>query len=149
MPDPIPAAEVFQAIADELARRATAPRCEVKRTKETEERAPIDLVTRRGVYARDGWQCQWCASKHHLELDHIIPWSAGGDDSPGNLRTLCASCNEKRSNFAIETDYKPPRFSDGCLSCQPDRPWEGVFLTGKVWCANCEHIGLGPAGLDA
>ncbi|WP_081871909.1 HNH endonuclease [Nocardia otitidiscaviarum] len=148
MPDPIPVSGILQGLIDDLAERASAPRCDVKRTTATEERAPIDRITRVGVYARDGWKCQWCGAAHHLELDHIVPWSAGGSDSPSNLRTLCKSCNEKRSNYAIETGYKPPKFSDGCVSCEPERPWADVFATGRVWCARCGFLSLGPSGLD-
>ncbi len=31
-----------------------------------------------------------------LSVDHIIPRAAGGDNSPGNLRILCTSCNTKK-----------------------------------------------------
>jgi hypothetical protein len=120
----------------------------VVRTKETEERAPIDPIVRRAVFTRDRFRCQWCGADCGLQLDHIVPWSAGGSDSPDNLRTLCSKCNTRRSNYAIETDYKPRRTSDGCLSCMPDRPWEGVMTTGPTFCIHCQCLGLGPVAFD-
>ena len=35
-------------------------------------------ITRRAVFARDGWQCQYCGSKANLTVDHVIPRSKGG-----------------------------------------------------------------------
>lgn len=65
----------------------------------TGERDPIPTDVRRRVYARDHFRCQWCARTWNLQLDHIVPWSAGGSDDESNLRTLCAPCNTDRSNY--------------------------------------------------
>src|SRR5215210_7981461 len=35
-------------------------------------------ITRRAVFARDGWQCQYCSSRANLTVDHVIPRSKGG-----------------------------------------------------------------------
>lgn len=81
------------------------------------DRAPIAEGLRRLVHRRDRWRCQWCQwspfGLHFattgprptmLQLDHIVPWSAGGSDRSDNLRTLCDACNEERSNRRTDVD---------------------------------------------
>ena len=48
------------------------------------------------VYDRDGWRCLHCQSAENLSLDHIHPYSLGGDDTLENLQTLCRSCNSRK-----------------------------------------------------
>ncbi len=56
------------------------------------------------IKKRDGWCCRKCgrnklavrARGDFLEVDHIIPISKGGTDSPSNLWTLCSTCHGKR-----------------------------------------------------
>ena len=35
-------------------------------------------ITRRAVFARDDWTCQYCGSRSNLTVDHVIPRSKGG-----------------------------------------------------------------------
>jgi hypothetical protein len=68
--------------------------------KRTGEREPISPQLRRLVWIRDDGRCQGCGrTPKLLELDHVIPWSAGGSDKFTNLRCLCQPCNTDRSNF--------------------------------------------------
>src|SRR4029079_11161795 len=30
-------------------------------------------ITRRAVFARDSWTCQYCGSTAHLTVDHVVP----------------------------------------------------------------------------
>ena len=47
---------------------------------------------REQILARDCFQCRLCG--HRAEhVDHVVPVSRGGTDSPGNLRATCAGCN--------------------------------------------------------
>ncbi|MBA2684056.1 MAG: HNH endonuclease [Gemmatimonadaceae bacterium] len=48
------------------------------------------------IYERDGYRCLTCGSIERLSLDHIIPFSHGGQDTEENLRTLCTPCNSRR-----------------------------------------------------
>jgi 5-methylcytosine-specific restriction endonuclease McrA len=59
-------------------------------------RARIPDRLRIAVYERDGHQCVECDSTEDLSLDHIWPWSKGGQDSYENLRTLCRPCNSRK-----------------------------------------------------
>lgn len=61
-----------------------------------DERAPIPPALRQAVYDRDGWKCVICGFTADLTLDHIVPWSLGGPDTFGNLRTLCRPCNSSK-----------------------------------------------------
>lgn len=69
----------------------------------TGARRPIPWPVRLAVYLRDGNRCQLCGQwvRHggSANLDHIVPWSAGGPDITANLRLLCVPCNEARSNY--------------------------------------------------
>jgi 5-methylcytosine-specific restriction endonuclease McrA len=56
----------------------------------------ISGFIRERVFERDGYQCVQCHSTENLTLDHIIPWSKGGEDKVSNLRTLCGSCNSSK-----------------------------------------------------
>ncbi len=52
-----------------------------------------DLVSQRA-----GFRCEYCHApatlfNFHLEVEHIIPSSRGGDDSPENLALACRACN--------------------------------------------------------
>lgn len=58
------------------------------------KRIADDLRT--AVYERDGWACLHCGSVESLTLDHIHPYSRGGEDTLENLQTLCRSCNSKK-----------------------------------------------------
>jgi hypothetical protein len=117
----------------------------VIRTKLTEERAEIPYKDRREVYARDSFRCVWCQSRNRLTLDHIIPWSAGGSDDIENLRTLCWSCNESRSNFKIPADELAPRLplTFCCIDCDPDGFAIDHPSVEPCYCHWCKHVALG------
>lgn len=69
----------------------------------------IGLRTRFLVMKRDSFKCCICgrspATTQGLELhvDHIIPWSKGGETTIDNLQTLCSDCNLGKSNL-LEDD---------------------------------------------
>lgn len=61
-------------------------------------REPISKKLRKAVYERDHYRCVECGATDHLSLDHIIPWSLGGEDTMENLQTMCRSCNSRKGN---------------------------------------------------
>lgn len=59
----------------------------------------ISLALRYKVLSRDRFRCTICGRSPakdpdiELHVDHIIPWSKSGQNSPDNLRVLCFDCN--------------------------------------------------------
>ncbi len=85
---------------------------------ETDKRLPsfkrgISKETRAWVLERNGYTCQLCglaagdpdpfgsSRSVRLTMGHIIDKSKGGDDTPNNLRAVCANCNEGLQNTAM------------------------------------------------
>jgi len=62
---------------------------------------PAELRGR--VIARDNARCRacGCADRDHLQADHAIPESLGGETSLDNLVTLCGSCNNAKGDTII------------------------------------------------
>src|SRR5713226_4286242 len=62
-------------------------------------RAAQRKISRRALFARDGWRCVYCGSTGgRLTLDHVIPRSKGGDSTWENVVTSCAPCNLRKGN---------------------------------------------------
>lgn len=56
-------------------------------------------LSRRSVFARDDYQCQYCGlSGRELTIDHVIPKRLGGRSSWENLVTCCRKCNAKKGD---------------------------------------------------
>ncbi|MDP3887415.1 homing endonuclease associated repeat-containing protein [Hydrogenophaga sp.] len=59
----------------------------------------ISLALRYRVLVRDKFRCVICGASPakdgtvELHVDHIFPWSRGGQNTEENLRTLCFKCN--------------------------------------------------------
>lgn len=68
------------------------------------QRAVMTPQLREAILRRDNWTCQCCGNSIFrepnllLEVDHIIPVSAGGKTEPSNLQTLCWKCNRSKSD---------------------------------------------------
>jgi len=58
-------------------------------------------MSRRAVFARDQYRCQYCGSNCDLTLDHVIPRSRGGDHSWENVVTSCAPCNARKGDKTL------------------------------------------------
>ena len=56
-------------------------------------------ISRRALFARDGWRCVYCGtSSGRLTLDHVIPRSKGGESIWENVVTACAPCNLRKGD---------------------------------------------------
>jgi 5-methylcytosine-specific restriction endonuclease McrA len=66
-------------------------------------RIPRDVhrrkITRRAVFARDRWTCQYCGHQRgNLTVDHVVPRSKGGASTWENIVTCCAPCNRRKGD---------------------------------------------------
>ncbi len=71
-------------------------------------------ISRRVLFARDGWKCVYCGtSGNRLTLDHVVPRSRGGTSVWENVVTSCAPCNHRKGDRLLEetsmTLHAPPR----------------------------------------
>jgi 5-methylcytosine-specific restriction endonuclease McrA len=78
-------------------------------------------ITRRAVFARDEWTCQYCGSRSNLTVDHVIPRSKGGSSSWDNIVASCAPCNRRKGDMLL-------RHSGMQLSRPPRTPSPTVFI---------------------
>lgn len=73
-----------------------------KITKRT--RRDISNSLRVKVLMRDGATCRLCGIRPEqgaqLHVDHIIPWSKGGETTLDNLQILCSKCNLGKSDLS-------------------------------------------------
>jgi 5-methylcytosine-specific restriction endonuclease McrA len=66
-------------------------------------RAVQRKISRRALFARDGWRCVYCGtSGGRLTLDHVVPRSRGGESVWENVVTACAPCNHKKGDRTLE-----------------------------------------------
>jgi 5-methylcytosine-specific restriction endonuclease McrA len=66
-------------------------------------RAVQRKISRRALFARDGWRCVYCGTTSgRLTLDHVVPRSRGGDSVWENVVTSCAPCNLRKGNRSLE-----------------------------------------------
>jgi 5-methylcytosine-specific restriction endonuclease McrA len=66
-------------------------------------------ITRRAVFARDSWTCQYCGSRSNLTVDHVIPRSKGGASSWENIVASCAPCNRRKGDRTPRQAGMQPR----------------------------------------
>ncbi len=60
-------------------------------------------ISRRALFARDGWRCVYCGtSSVRLTLDHVIPRSRGGESVWENVVTACGPCNLRKGDRLLE-----------------------------------------------
>ena len=67
----------------------------------------VNLRLRFLTMSRDNFKCCLCGASPakdptvDLHIDHIKPWSKGGQTELNNLQTLCSKCNQGKSNLEI------------------------------------------------
>lgn len=54
-------------------------------------------LTRRAVFARDDWSCQYCGRAAE-NVDHVVPRSRGGEHVWENVVASCRACNSRKEN---------------------------------------------------
>jgi hypothetical protein len=69
-----------------------------------EKNRTIPLKLRLKILSRDNFKCRVCGRTPALNpevvlhIDHIVPFSKGGETVAGNLQTLCDQCNRGKGN---------------------------------------------------
>ena len=116
------------------------------------DREPLHDELRRAVLARDRFMCGACYVSPSpgddgeclLQVDHLVPVAGGGNDESTNLRTLCARCNEEKSNrFTADVRAARPRlivaycWEDVAADADDD---DDLVCDQRVFCAYCRTL---------
>jgi 5-methylcytosine-specific restriction endonuclease McrA len=79
-------------------------------------------ITRRAVFARDRWTCQYCGHERgNLTVDHVVPRSKGGRSTWDNIVTCCAPCNRRKGD-------RLPRQASMVPARKPKAPSATIFI---------------------
>ena len=90
-------------------------------------------LSRRSVFARDNYTCQYCGSTgKDLTIDHVVPKRAGGGMQWENLVTCCRRCNTKKGD-------KAPEKIGMKLMRQPRRPRYTPYISLNKYVAGTKH----------
>ena len=76
------------------------------------------------ILARDGYRCQYCATRgglFDLTIDHIIPSSRGGRTVAENLCAACFACNQRKGDRTPEEARMPLLSNPAALTYGMDR----------------------------
>ena len=73
---------------------------------------------RADIFERDSWVCQLCQEPvdpdlvapdpRSASIDHVVPLSLGGDDTPANVQTAHFGCNSAKGNNTSPVRTPPP-----------------------------------------
>lgn len=97
-------------------------------TNEIKKFRPDVAFSRKNVYIRDRFRCQYCTkkfSRKFLTFDHVIPKSRGGKTTWENIVTCCQKCNAKKAD-------KTPAEARFKLMKEPVKPPHIHFVMYKV-----------------
>ena len=87
----------------------------------------VPPVNRREVLRGDRHSFQYCGSKKHLTLDHLIPRSRGGQHTWENVVIACERCNSRKGS-------RTPKEAGMPLNRQPKAPVHlPIAFADKFW----------------
>ncbi len=95
------------------------------------DRIPTNSVafSRRNIYKRDRYTCQYCGQQpgsEELTIDHVLPRSQGGGTTWENCVLACLECNKRKAN-------RTPLQSGMLLKKLPIRPnWKPMYAWHNV-----------------
>jgi 5-methylcytosine-specific restriction endonuclease McrA len=90
------------------------------------DRLPSAAVSfsRRNVFKRDYWTCQYCGMQpggEELTIDHVVPRSQGGTSTWDNCVLSCIDCNKRKAD-------RTPKQAGMKLRKAPVRPmWKPLY----------------------
>lgn len=94
----------------------------------TYDRVPNNTVTfsRRNIFKRDRYTCQYCGDqpgKEELTIDHVLPRAQGGTSTWENCVLACVDCNSRKADCTPSQARMP-------LLKPPTRPqWRPFYAT--------------------
>lgn len=92
------------------------------------DKLPCNAVTfsRRNVFKRDRFTCQYChqqPGQEELTIDHVVPRAQGGISSWENCVLACIDCNARKA-------ARTPEQAGMVLARQPHRPlWKPIYAS--------------------
>ncbi len=95
------------------------------------DRLPMRAVTfsRRNIFKRDRFQCQYCGVNpggEELTIDHVVPRAQGGVSSWTNCVLACIDCNKRKAD-------RTPKQAGMNLRKAPTCPtWRPVYADHRV-----------------
>ncbi len=90
-------------------------------------------LSRRSVFARDNYTCQYCGTgSKELTIDHVLPKRHGGGMTWENLVACCRRCNTKKGD-------KSPEKAGMKLMRQPRRPRYTPYISLNKYVAGSKH----------
>lgn len=69
-----------------------------------EPRVAFPPLLRQRLFDKAGNRCADCGTTERLTIDHILPLSRGGSNSPSNLQVLCSDCNASKGTRVVLMD---------------------------------------------
>ena len=95
------------------------------------DRLPAAAVTfsRRNIFKRDHYTCQYCGAQpgaEELTIDHVLPRSQRGTSTWGNCVLACVACNKRKAD-------RTPVQAGMTLKRPPVRPtWKPLYAAHSV-----------------
>ncbi len=90
-------------------------------------------LSRRSVFARDNFTCQYCGmTSKELTIDHVVPKRHGGGMHWENLVACCRRCNTKKGD-------KTPEKAGMKLMRAPRRPRYTPYISLNKYVAGTKH----------
>lgn len=111
---------------------------------------PEARYSRRNLYKRDNYQCQYCLSKpgpEELTIDHVLPKSKGGQTTWENTVLACIKCNSKKADRSLKDSkmklhtipVKPKgHMAIKCNALKPIDSWK-AFISEAYWSVELEN----------
>lgn len=90
------------------------------------DKLPTAAVTfsRRNVFKRDRYTCQYCnhqPGSDELTIDHVVPRAQGGESTWTNCVLACLECNSRKAD-------RTPKQANMTLRNEPTRPaWKPIY----------------------
>lgn len=110
------------------------PRPSVIRLQKMVARPRVQLkLTRREVFRRDNYTCQYCGKKTtDLTIDHVIPRHQGGRHVWNNVAAACPACNHRKGG------RRPEEANMHLLHKPAEPPTSARYVFGRHLSENAE-----------